>query len=94
MSNGMDEITENSVPDAVVAVLADVLGLSGDAHYLTSASALFGSVPELDSLAVMEVVAALEERFGIEFEDDDVSMDVFSTVGALADLVERKQSDF
>ena len=48
------------------------------------------SIPELDSLAILELVVELESHFGIEFEDDDVTAEVFDTLGSLAAFVEAK----
>jgi acyl carrier protein len=51
---------------------------------------LLGSVPELDSMAVLELVYALEERFEIEVDGDEVTGDVFETLGSLATFVEAQ----
>ena len=49
-------------------------------------------MPELDSLAVVELVLALEDRFGITIEGEDVTADMFETVAALSDFVDSKRS--
>ena len=51
-----------------------------------------GSLPELDSIAVMELVLALEERFGITVEGEDVTADVFETLASLTAFVDAKLS--
>lgn len=71
-------------------VLCDTLGLTGAARSLTVDSALMGSVPELDSMAVVNVLTALEEHFGITVEDDEISAATFETLGSLVQFVERK----
>ena len=53
---------------------------------------MFGSILELDSLAVVEVVTTLEERFGFQIDNDDFTGDVFETVGSLAEFVEQNRS--
>jgi acyl carrier protein len=78
--------------DQVKAVLRDALQLGPRADRLTRATQLLGSLPELDSMAVVTVITALEERFGITVEDDEISAETFATVGALADFVESKLS--
>ena len=45
--------------------------------------------PELDSLAVVEVITALEERFAFQIDDDEFSGEVFETIGSLAGFVEQ-----
>ncbi len=71
-------------------ILGDVLQLGERAGSLTETSGLFGSIPEFDSMAVVTVVAALEERFGIIVDDDDITAEVFESVGSLAQFVDDK----
>lgn len=72
------------------AVLAETLNLGERGKHLTAHSPLLGSLPELDSMAVIHLITALEDRFGISVEDDDISADTFETVGSLATFVENK----
>lgn len=76
--------------DDVKNVLCDTLGLTGAARSLTADSALLGSIPELDSMAVVHILTALEEHFGITVEDDEISAAIFETLGTLVQFVERK----
>ena len=71
--------------DATVrAVLADVLGLAPErVAAFRSDTALFGSLPELDSMAVAGVLTELEDRLGILIEDDEVDGELLETYGAL-----------
>lgn len=46
----------------------------------------------LDSMAVTNLIVALEENFGFAFEDADLSAESFETVASLASLVKRKTS--
>jgi acyl carrier protein len=71
-------------------VLIDVLNLGPAGQALTASSPLLGSLPELDSMAVVTLIGALEERFGIEVDDDDISASTFETLGSLAAFVEQK----
>jgi acyl carrier protein len=48
---------------------------------------LLGAIPELDSMAVVAVLTAIEERYGVTIDDGDVSAQVFETVGSLADFI-------
>lgn len=71
----------------VVRVVVDTLQLQGRA--LDATSELLEGIPELDSLAILEVVARLEDRFGFAFEDEDVNGDVFATIGSLSEHIAR-----
>ncbi|MFW5868669.1 MAG: acyl carrier protein [Armatimonadota bacterium] len=46
---------------------------------------------EIDSVNLFEIVVGLEEEFGISFEDEDFSVDLFATVNNLAEYVEKKR---
>lgn len=76
--------------DTVKLVLRDTLHLGDRAASFDATTPLFGSLPELDSMAVITVVTALEERFGFEVEDDDITAETFQTVGSLSDFVSGK----
>jgi len=51
---------------------------------------LLGAVPELDSMAVVNVITALEEQFGFTIADDEIGAAMFATLGSLTDFVEQK----
>lgn len=76
--------------ESVKTILGDVLNLGSSAQALTRDSALLGSIPELDSMAVVQLLTALEEHYGITIEDDDISAHTFATVGSLADFISDK----
>ena len=71
----------------VVDVLTRTLGIEDRATTLTRDTGLFGELPELDSLGVVELAAALEYCFGIEIDDEDFTGEVFETVGSLTDFI-------
>ena len=76
--------------EEVKNILADVLSLGAAKDELTASSALLGSIPELDSMAVVHLITALEEQFGITVDDDEISASTFETLGSLASFVEQK----
>jgi acyl carrier protein len=84
------ELSTAVTVDDVKAVLVETLGVEDRAGSLDAVTPLFGSLPELDSMAVLELVLELEQRFGISIEGEDVSADVFETLGALTDFVASK----
>ncbi len=45
----------------------------------------------VNSLFAMQLVTFIESRFGVTIEDEDLDIDNFRSVNALADLVERKR---
>lgn len=78
--------TLNSVRD----VLIETLELPQKPEDLREDTALFGSIPELDSFGVVALVAAIEERFDITIDDDEFGADLFETLGTLTAFVDSK----
>lgn len=76
--------------EAVIEVLVTTLGIEDQAASFDASTPLFGELPELDSLGVVELAAALETRFGIEIADEDFTGELFETVGTLAAFVVQK----
>ena len=78
------------ITQQVVRILDEVLSLNGRAATFTRDTALLGAIPELDSMAVVSLLTAVEERFGIAIDDGDVDGDVFRNVGSLSDFVRER----
>ncbi|MDQ3260248.1 MAG: acyl carrier protein [Burkholderiales bacterium] len=79
-----------NVAEDIKTMLADVLSLGARKFQLNEATMLLGSIPELDSMAVVNVITAMEDRFGISVSDDEISADTFATLGSLVGFVESK----
>lgn len=75
------------VVDGVRGVLVHVLEIEDRAAEIDASTPLLGELPELDSLAVVELAQALENHFGIVIDDDAFIGEVFATVGSLAAFV-------
>ncbi len=71
-------------------MLDDVLSLNGRAKQFTADTALLGSLPELDSMAVATLVTTIEERFGFAVNDDEISGETFATVGSLSAFIAER----
>jgi acyl carrier protein len=76
--------------DDIRSILRSGLQLEQNGQPLLANTPLIGALPEFDSMAVVTILTLIEEKFGITVEDDDVSADVFQTVGHLASFVESK----
>ncbi len=71
----------------VLHLLDEVLSLNGRSDSFTRDTLLLGAIPELDSMAVVNLIAGIEDRFGIVVDDDDIDGSTFATVGSLVDFV-------
>jgi len=74
----------------VLRVLDEVLSLAGRSAGFSRDTALLGAIPELDSMAVVSLITALEDQFGLVVDDDDIDGSTFATVGSLSDFVSGK----
>lgn len=74
----------------VLRVLDEVLSLAGRSATFSRDTALLGAVPELDSMAVVSLITALEDQFGMVVDDDDIDGSTFASVGSLTDFVSGK----
>lgn len=82
---------DDPVDTALRGVLVDVLGLpAARVAGFGPDTALFGALPEFDSMAVAGLLTELEERLGILIEDHEVDADMLETYGALSRFVREK----
>jgi len=76
--------------DDIRQLLDHTLQLEGRGMQLQADSLLFGALPELDSMAVVAVLTAIEEQWGLMIDDGDIDAEAFATLGALQDFVNRQ----
>jgi acyl carrier protein len=76
----------------VLVLLDSTLNLNGRSRAFTRDTALLGAVPELDSMGVVALITAMEERLGLTVEDDEIDGSTFATVGSLADFVSARMA--
>jgi acyl carrier protein len=82
---------DDEVDATLRAALADVLGLSRErVAAFDEATALFGALPEFDSMAVAGLLTELEERLGILIEDHEVDADMLESYGSLLTFLRSK----
>ncbi len=74
----------------VLRIVDEVLNLKGRSASFQRSTPLLGAVPELDSMAVVTLIGALEEQLGMVIDDDDIDGSTFATIGSLTDFVNGK----
>lgn len=84
MEHGMSTLEQ------VRTLLDRSIGLGGRGERFDSGTPLLGSLPELDSMAVVSLLTAIEDHFAIVIDDDEVEAETFETLGNLVDFVEQK----
>jgi acyl carrier protein len=84
------EVSQTVSVEDVKAVVVETLGVEDRADAIDATTPLFGTLPELDSMAVLELVLELEQRFGIVVDGEDVTADIFETLADLTAFVDGK----
>jgi len=54
---------------------------------------LLGNFPEFNSLTIATLMLQIEEKIDCEIALDELSVEIFETVGSLADFIETKMDD-
>jgi len=76
--------------DRVRRILRDAMQLGPRADAMQADSRLLGAIPEFDSMAVVTVLTMIEEEFGFTIHDDEMSGELFETLGSLTAFIETK----
>lgn len=79
-----------SLEKDVLLILDTTLGLRGRGLVFLPETRLLGALPEFDSMAIVNLVTGLEERFGVRIDDDEIEGRLFATVASLQDFVRHK----
>lgn len=84
VQDDMDDERSAAVDTALRELMTSVLGVGPERVIdFTDDTELFGALPELDSMAVAQLLTAMEDRLNILIDDDDIDGDVFADFGSL-----------
>ena len=78
------------VLDDVRMLVGSTLQIADRVERMDETTPLLGAVPELDSIAVVNLITAVEEHFGITVADDEIGAAAFETLGSLTRFIEGK----
>ena len=79
-----------NITQTIIRILDECLNLKGRSASFTRETHLLGALPELDSMAVVAIITAMEDQFDLVVDDDDLDGATFATVGSLSDFVTSK----
>lgn len=71
-------------------LVAELLHLDDRIEKIRPDTPLLGSIPEFDSIAVVALIKAMEDKFGIQVADDEISAEDFETVGNVYEFVQDR----
>jgi acyl carrier protein len=76
--------------DLAKKVLATNLQLELDE--LTEDTEILGNYPQFNSLTIVGVIGSIEDELDCVIDDEDITTDIFATVGDLAEFIEGLDS--
>jgi len=76
-----------TIQSLVQQILHSALALNTQ---FTTDSPLLGALPEFDSASIMTILTMLEDHYGFQFADDELSAEIFATFGSLCQFVQTK----
>ncbi|GAB5450532.1 MAG: hypothetical protein Hals2KO_08600 [Halioglobus sp.] len=74
--------------DLAIKILAN--NLQVERQELSAETEVLGGFPEFNSLTIVGIIGAIEEELDCVIEDDEISTEIFATVGDLAQFIESK----
>ena len=74
----------------VKEVIVKSLDLQVEPDEIDECETIFGGGIGADSMASLQIIVGIEEEFGIEVEDEDLRVELFDSVLAMAEFVKRK----
>jgi acyl carrier protein len=81
-----------STVETVISIVTAALGLEDRANSFDADTRLLGSLPELDSLGVVEIATALEDEFGFRIDETEFTAATFETIGTVANFVDASRT--
>ncbi len=72
------------------AIMAEELDVNLKVEEIDENASLFEDGLSLDSIAIVELISLVEQHFGFEFSDSELSPESFSNLRVLANLISSK----
>jgi acyl carrier protein len=76
-----------SIATEIKTLLISSLGLPLNPSAIGEDEPLWGNRLNIDSLAAIEILTALEDRLGVQFPDEMIDLSLFASVRRLVDAV-------
>jgi len=79
-----------SLNQQIKILIVRTLGLEVAPDEIPDDETLFGDGLAADSIILLEIIAALEEEFSFEIEDDDLRVELFDSVNSIAAYIRKE----
>lgn len=86
----MDKKADQKAIEKLKVIIADELDVNLKKEEIDDNASLFEGGLGLDSIVIVELISLIEEKFGIEFADTELSPEYFGNLHVLAEFVSQK----
>lgn len=80
----------NAITERLKDIIVSDLDINASRSDLQDNVSLLESGVGLDSVSVMEFISIIEEKFGFEFSDDELSMEPFESLNTLSEFIAKR----
>ena len=80
----------NAITERLKDIIVSDLDINANRELLQDNISLLESGVGLDSVSVMEFISIIEEKFGFEFSDDELSMEPFESLKTLSEFIVKR----
>ncbi len=80
-------MTKAALTLEIKQLLIDTLSLDIKPDDMDDDALLLGDIPEFDSMAIVSVITGLEGSYGFTSADDELTAEVFESIGTVVDFV-------
>lgn len=81
-------MTNDKITQDIKAIVLTRLGLSLGSSELSISDPLIGGRFNIGSMTAIDILSAIEQRYGIQFPDEAITTDLFSSIESLSHSVE------
>ena len=82
----MNQTTDSELSASIKEVIIHVLSLE-PGRPLDDRASLYSSSVQMDSLTLLQLLVAVEERFGVSIDDEDVMNAELTDLGSLVNMI-------
>jgi acyl carrier protein len=81
---------QNSITSQLKKLIAEELDVNLTEENISESAPLFEGGFGIDSIAIVELISLIEDKFGVQFNDDDLVPESFQNLEVLSKLVSGK----
>ena len=85
-------MNKSEVVDQIKELIASELDANLTMAEIGESASLFEDGLGLDSVAIVEFITILEDRFGVQFSELDLTKELFQNISTIADFIVEKTS--